>query len=70
MLKPGPRPDNRGSPVASSTVVETPYLLFSIKKQIGIFQAAAKFIVSKAEPIFMAPSPKYVTATESVFACL
>ena len=70
ILNPGPRPESRGSPVASSTVVDTPYLLFSIKKQIGKFHAAAKFNVSSTDPIFTAPSPKYVTETASEFDCL
>ena len=55
---PGPRADSRGSPVASCTLVETAYWLFSMKKQRGSFQAAARFIVSSVEPMFVAPSPK------------
>jgi hypothetical protein len=58
ILKPGPRPDNRGSPVASSTVVDTPYWLFSTKKHTGNFHAAARFNDSRTDPMFMAPSPK------------
>ena len=58
MPKPSPRADSRGSPVASWTVVDTAYWLFSMKKQTGSFQAAARFIVSSTEPMFVAPSPK------------
>lgn len=58
MLKPRPRAESRGSAVASSTWVETAYLLFSMKKQTGSFQAAARFIVSSTEPMLTAPSPK------------
>ena len=55
---PGPRADNRGSPVASSTEVETAYRLFSTKKQTGSFHAAARLNVSSVEPMLIAPSPK------------
>jgi hypothetical protein len=58
MPKPGPRADNRASPVASATVVETAYWLFSMKKQTGSFHAAARLNVSSVEPMFAAPSPK------------
>jgi hypothetical protein len=58
MPKPGPRADRRGSPVASSTLVDTAYRLFSMKKQIGSFHAAARFRVSSVEPMLVAPSPK------------
>ena len=58
MPKPSPRADSRGSPVASCTVVDTAYWLFSMKKQTGSFHAAARFIVSSTEPMFVAPSPK------------
>ena len=58
MPKPGPRADSRGSPVASATVVETAYWLFSMKKQTGSFHAAARLNVSSVEPMLAAPSPK------------
>ena len=58
MPKPGPRADSRGSPVASATVVDTAYWLFSRKKQTGSRQAAARLKVSSVEPMFAAPSPK------------
>jgi hypothetical protein len=58
MPKPGPRPDSLGSPVASLTWVDTAYWLFSTKKQIGSFQAAARLKDSSVDPRLMAPSPK------------
>ena len=58
MPKPAPRADSRGSPVASATVVDTAYPLFSMKKASGSFHAAARFMVSSTEPMFTAPSPK------------
>jgi hypothetical protein len=58
MPKPGPRADSRGSPVASVTLVDTAYWLFSMKKQIGSRQAAARLNVSRVEPMLTAPSPK------------
>ena len=58
MPKPGPRADSRGSPVASCTVVDTAYWLFSMKKHSGSRQAAARLNVSSVEPMFAAPSPK------------
>ena len=58
MLNPSPRADSRGSAVASSTVVATAYRLFSMKKQTGSFQAAARLNDSNVEPMLMAPSPK------------
>ena len=42
MLNPSPRADSRGSAVASATGVDTAYRLFSMKKQTGSFQAAAR----------------------------
>jgi hypothetical protein len=66
MLNPGPRADSRGSAVASPTGVDTAYWLFSMKKHKGSFQAAARLNVSRTEPMFTAPSPKYVTVTASV----
>ena len=39
-------------------VVDTAYWLFSMKKQSGSFQAAARFMVSSVEPMLTAPSPK------------
>jgi len=44
--------------VTSLTWVETAYWLFSTKKQIGSFHAAARLKVSSVEPMLMAPSPK------------
>ena len=58
MPKPGPRPDSRASPVASSTEVDTAYRLFSTKKQTGSSQAAARLKDSSVEPMLIAPSPK------------
>src|SRR5471030_2834447 len=69
MPNPRPRADRRGSPVASATLVETAYWLFSMKKQIGRCQAEARLNVSRVEPMLTAPSPKYVTDTASVPAC-
>ncbi len=66
--KPRPRADSLGSAVTSLTLVDTAYWLFSMKKQIGRSQAPARFMVSRVEPMFVAPSPKYVTATASVCA--
>jgi hypothetical protein len=58
MLKPRPRAERRGSAVASWTEVETAYWLFSMKKQTGTDQAAARFMVSSVDPMLTAPSPK------------
>ena len=66
--KPSARPESRGSAVTSETWVETAYKLFSMKKASGNFQAAARFIVSRTEPILTAPSPKYETVMLSVSA--
>jgi hypothetical protein len=44
--------------VASVTCVETAYWLFSMKKQTGSFQAAARLNVSRTDPMLTAPSPK------------
>ena len=71
IAKPSARAESRGSAVTSETCVETAYRLFSIKNAIGNFQAAAKFIVSRTEPILTAPSPKYETVKlfVSAFRC-
>ena len=58
MPKPRPRAESRGSAVAFATGVETAYWLFSMKKQIGSSQAAARLKVSSTEPMLTAPSPK------------
>ena len=42
----------------SSTRVDTAYRLFSMKKQNGSFHAAARFIDSSTDPIWLEPSPK------------
>jgi hypothetical protein len=43
--------------------------LFSTKKHTGSRHAAARLNDSSVEPMLVAPSPKYVTATASVPAC-
>ncbi len=58
MPKPSARADSRGSPVASSTVVETAYRLFSMKKQSGRLHADVRLRLSSTEPMLAAPSPK------------
>ncbi len=58
MENPCPRIEKRGSALISSDRVDTAYMLFSMKKQTGSFQVAARFIDSRIEPIWLAPSPK------------
>ncbi len=58
MLKPSPRAETRVSAVAAATGVDTAYWLFSMKKQTGSFQAAARLKLSSTDPMLTAPSPK------------
>ena len=58
MSKPSPRAESRGSAVEVESGVETAYRLFSMKKQTGSFQAAARLNDSSTEPMLTAPSPK------------